>query len=89
MRRTTVYELRPLGAMDKAVGLIPDTYYTVSQLACIWQCDSGVVYRLIKQGKLNAFKLGVSYRISSSAAAECEALLSAESSTKRNSRTYR
>lgn len=88
-KRTAAYRWRLSAVMTDAPRPIPDTYYTVSQLACLWQCDSGVVYRLIRQGKLSAFKLGVSYRISSKAAAECEALLSAESAAKRNRRTHR
>ena len=56
-----------------------NVYCTVAQLADVCRCEPGVIYRLIRQGKLRAFKLGVGYRISPAAAAECEALLSAES----------
>lgn len=87
-RRTAAYRWRLSAVMAEAARPIPDTYYTVSQLACLWQCDPGVVYRLIRQGRLSAFKLGVGYRISSKAAAECEALLTAESARK-NRRTNR
>jgi excisionase family DNA binding protein len=64
----------------------PDRYYTVSQLAEMWQCDSGVVYRYIASGKLPAFKAGVGYRISASAVAECEKKLIAEAQDRRRSK---
>ncbi len=47
-------------------------YYTVKELAEHWRCPCSVIYNLIKTGKLRAFKLGVSYRISEQAVSKCE-----------------
>lgn len=42
-------------------------YYTVKTLAELWQCPESTIYTLIKTGRLKAFKVGVSWRISDKA----------------------
>lgn len=51
--------------MEKAV-------YTVADLAQRWQCSHDIIYDLLRQGKLKAFKLGSAYRISAEAVSDFE-----------------
>ena len=37
--------------------------YTAPELAKRWKCSTDSVYRLIKSGKLKAFRIGQDYRI--------------------------
>ncbi len=42
-------------------------YYTPQTLAQMWQCSTDVIYDLLRQGKLQGFKVGVGWRISEAA----------------------
>jgi excisionase family DNA binding protein len=41
----------------------PPAAYRVAALAERWQCSSGHIYGLIRDGKLNAFKVGKLLRV--------------------------
>jgi len=40
--------------------------YTVTELAERWRCGTDSIYRMIRSGKLKAFKIGQDYRIKES-----------------------
>lgn len=50
----------------------PSITYSVAQLARYWQVEPSTVYGMIKSGKLQAFKVGVGYRITDKAVREYE-----------------
>ena len=49
-----------------------DRYYTVTELSELWKTSYDAVARLIRDGKLWAFKVGKSYRIPETALREYE-----------------
>lgn len=55
----------------------PSITYTVAQLADHWHCKPSTVYGMIKTGKLQAFKVGVGYRVTDKALREFEEGVSA------------
>lgn len=46
--------------------------YTVAELAQHWKVNDPTIYKMIKSGKLQAFKVGVGYRITDKAVREYE-----------------
>lgn len=47
--------------------------YSVAELAKHWKVNDPTIYKMIKAGKLPAFKVGVGYRITDRAVREYEA----------------
>lgn len=50
----------------------PSVVYSVAELANRWKVEPSTIYTMIRQGKLAAFKCGVSYRITDKAVREYE-----------------
>ena len=50
----------------------PSVVHTVASLADHWLVDPSVIYRLIKSGKLKAFKVGKEFRVTDKAVREYE-----------------
>ena len=47
--------------------MIRPVYYTVKELADLWRCPMSTIYKLINTNRLQAFKVGVSWRITDDA----------------------
>ena len=50
----------------------PSVVHSVVQLADHWMVEPSVVYRLIRSGKLKAFKVGKEFRVTDKAVREYE-----------------
>lgn len=50
----------------------PSVVHSVAGIANYWAVDMDVVYRLIRSGKLKAFKVGKEYRVTDKALREYE-----------------
>lgn len=46
--------------------------YTVAELAKYWKVNEPTIYKMIRSGKLQAFKVGVGYRITDRSVREYE-----------------
>jgi excisionase family DNA binding protein len=46
--------------------------YSVAELAKYWKVNEPTIYKMIRSGKLKAFKVGVGYRITDKAVREYE-----------------
>ena len=55
----------------------PSIIHSVASLASRWDVEPSVVYRLIKAGKLTAFKVGKEFRVTDRALREFEEGVSA------------
>ena len=53
-------------------------YFTVDQVAAIWQCSPTLIYDLLTRKKIRAFKIGASWRIRESAMREYEEIHTTE-----------
>lgn len=51
----------------------PSVTYSVAELAQHWKVNDPTIYKMIKSGKLKAFRVGVGYRITDKAVREFEA----------------
>ena len=52
--------------------MVTQEYFTVPELAARWRCSADVVYDLLRQGRLQGFKLGASWRITDEARIQYE-----------------
>lgn len=59
--------------VGNAVPYDPSVTYSVAELAKYWKVQDPTIYKMIKSGKLQAFKVGVGYRITDKAVREFEA----------------
>ena len=50
----------------------PSVTYTVAELAKYWKVQSSTIYAMIKSEKLQAFRVGVGYRITDRSVREYE-----------------
>ena len=50
----------------------PSVTYSVAELAKYWKVQDPTIYKMIRSGKLQAFKVGVGYRITDKAVREYE-----------------
>jgi putative molybdopterin biosynthesis protein len=48
------------------------SYYTIKELAELWRCSTDVIYDLVRNGKLPAFRVGREWRISDEARRQYE-----------------
>lgn len=55
-----------------AIQYDPSIVHSVAAIASRWDVEPTVVYRLIRAGKLQAFKAGKEYRVTDKALAEYE-----------------
>lgn len=58
--------------MTTAMMYDPSVVHSVAQLADYWMVEPTVVYRLIRSGKLKAFRVGKEYRVTDKALREYE-----------------
>lgn len=63
--------------MDRAIHYDPSIVHSVAAIASRWDVEPTSVYRLIRNGKLAAFKAGKEYRVTDRALAEYEEGVSA------------
>jgi excisionase family DNA binding protein len=63
----------PVGKVGKQVTYDESVTYSVAELAKHWKVNDPTIYKMIKAGKLPAFKVGVGYRITDKAVREFEA----------------
>lgn len=59
--------------VGKQVPYDPSVTYSVAELAKYWKVQDPTIYKMIRSGKLQAFKVGVGYRITDKAVREFEA----------------
>lgn len=63
--------------IQRAIDYDPSIVHSVASLASRWDVEPSVVYRLIKAGKLSAFKVGKEFRVTDKALREFEEGVSA------------
>lgn len=66
------YHNSNIPSLDPYVDYDPSVIHTVESLAHHWHVNPSTIYGLIKSGKLQAFKVGVGYRITDKARYEYE-----------------
>ena len=59
--------------VGNAVPYDPSVTYSVAELAKYWKVQEPTIYKMIKSGKLQAFKVGVGYRVTDREVREYEA----------------
>lgn len=58
--------------MKRTVEYDPSVIHSVASLASYWQVEPSVIYKLVRSGKLKAFKVGREIRVTDRALREFE-----------------
>ena len=58
--------------MKRTVEYDPSVIHSVASLASYWQVEPSVIYKLVRSGKLKAFKVGKEIRVTDRALREFE-----------------